>query len=78
MTNNHYKKNKEKLQKEALERYQNLSDGEREKRRKNGREKYQNLSKAEKEKRHKENLSEGKKKEVVEYRRNFYLTQKSN
>ena len=29
MTNNYYKKKKEKLQKEARERYQNLSKGEK-------------------------------------------------
>ena len=33
MTNNHYKKSKEKLSKTARERYQNLSEDEKEKRR---------------------------------------------
>ena len=34
MTNNYYKKNKEKLRKVARERYQNLSEEEKEKRQK--------------------------------------------
>ena len=36
MTNNYYKKNKEKLQKEARERYQILSQEEKEKKRQYG------------------------------------------
>ena len=36
MTNNYYQKHKERLQKEALERYQNVSEKEKEKRRKKG------------------------------------------
>ena len=32
MANNYYKENKEKLQKEACERYQNLSEEEKDKR----------------------------------------------
>ena len=34
MVNKYYKKNKEKLQKEAHERYQNLPEGEKQKRQK--------------------------------------------
>ena len=34
MTNNHYQKHKEKLRKEAHERYQNLSEEEKDKRQK--------------------------------------------
>ena len=33
MTNNYYQKNKEKLRKEARERYQNLSEEEKDKKR---------------------------------------------
>ena len=36
MVNKYYQKNKEKLQKEACERYQNLSEEEKEKRQKKG------------------------------------------
>ena len=42
MTNNHYQKHKEKLRKEAHERYQNLSEEEKDKRQKKARERYQN------------------------------------
>ena len=44
------KKNKEKLQTEARERYQNLSEEEKEKRRKKAQDRYKNLSEKEKEK----------------------------
>ena len=43
---------KERLRKEARERYQNLSDKKKEKRRKKARERYQNFTEKEKEKRH--------------------------
>ena len=42
------KKNKEKLGKEARERYQNLSEEEKQKRRKKARDRYKNLSEEEK------------------------------
>ena len=48
MTNDYYQKNKEKLRKEARERYQNLSEGEKDKKRQYARERYRNLSEAEK------------------------------
>ena len=50
MVNNYYQKHKERLQKEARERYQNLSEEEKDKRRKKTRERYQNFTDEEKEK----------------------------
>ena len=50
MTANYYQKHKEKLRKEARERYQNLSEEEKEKKRPYHRERNKNLSKEEKEK----------------------------
>ena len=44
MRNSYYPKHKEKLQKEARERYQNRSEEEKDKRQKKARDKYQNLS----------------------------------
>ena len=76
MINNYYqKKSKEKLRKEARERYQNLSEEEKDKRQKKTRERCQNLNKEENEKRSKKNLSQKQKKKLAEYRRNYYLTQ---
>ena len=46
----YYQENKERLQKKARERYQNLSKEEKEKKRQHGRERYQNLSEEEKQK----------------------------
>ena len=51
MTNSYYQRHKERLQKEALERYQNVSEKEKEKRRKKDWERYQNLTEEEKIKR---------------------------
>ena len=51
MTNNYYQKNKEKLQKEVRERYQNHCEGKKDKKRQYARERYRNISKEEKEKR---------------------------
>ena len=51
MVNKYYQKHKEKLQKEARERYQNLSEEEKDKRRKKARERYQNFTEEEKVKR---------------------------
>ena len=48
--NNYYQKHKERLRKEACERYQNLCAEEKDKRRKKAPERYQNFT--EKEKRH--------------------------
>ena len=50
MANNCYHKYKEKLQKEAGERYQYLSEKEEDKRQTKARERYQNLTEEEKEK----------------------------
>ena len=47
MTHEYYQKHKERLQKEARERYQNLSEEEKEKRRRKARERYQNLTEEE-------------------------------
>ena len=84
MTNNYYKKHKEKLWKEACKKYENLSREEKNKRWKN----YQNLSvkdiKILLKKKNKENcqyhrecnknLSKEQKKKLVEYKRNCYIT----
>ena len=47
MTQEYYQKHKERLQKEARERYQNLSEEEKEKRRRKARERYENLTEEE-------------------------------
>ena len=60
MVNKHYKKSKENLQKEAWERYQNVSEKEKETIRRKARDRYKNLSEEEKQKK-------------VEYIRNYYL-----
>ena len=72
MVNKHYQKNKEKLQKEARGRYQNLSEEEKEKKRKSfegkkekKRQYYRDRTK---------NLSEEEKQNKIEYMRNYYLT----
>ena len=62
MVNKYYQKHKEKLRKEARERYQNLSEEEKKKRQYH-RERNKNLSEEE----------NGKK---VEYMRNYYLAHK--
>ena len=82
MVNKSYQKNIEKLWKEARERYQNISEGEKEKRWKKAQDRYKNLSKEEKEKNHQyhcdqnKNLSEEEKQKKVEYMRNYYLSHK--
>ena len=50
MVNQYYHTNKEKLQKEAREKYQNLSEEEKEKRQKKYWDRYQNLFVEEKDK----------------------------
>ena len=50
ITTNYYQKRKEKLRKEARERYQNLSEEEKEKKQKKDWDRYQNLSEEKKEK----------------------------
>ena len=52
MVNKYYRKTKEKLEKEANERYQNLSEEEEEKRRTKVLDRYKNLSKGKKKKKH--------------------------
>ena len=74
MTTNYYQIHKEKLQKEARERYQNLPEEEKNKRLKKAREWYQNLTKEEKEKSCNKDLSEEQKQKLVECRGNYYLT----
>ena len=49
---NNYQKHKERLRKEACERYQNLSEEEKDKRQKKAPESYQNFTEKEKGKRH--------------------------
>ena len=44
MVNQYYQKHKERSQKEARERYKNLSEKEKDKRRKKAQEKYQNVT----------------------------------
>ena len=63
MENKYYKKNKERLQKEVRERYQNLSEEEKEKKDQYHRDQTKNLSEKENQKK-------------VEYMRNYYLTHK--
>ena len=46
----HYQENKERSQKNAFEKYQNLSKEEKEKKRRYGRERYKNISEEEKQK----------------------------
>ena len=72
MISKYYQKNKEKLQKEARERYQNLSEEEKTKSAINKR--YQNFTKKEKEEgRH---YYQEHKQKLPEYRRNYYLAHK--
>ena len=63
MVNKYYQKHKEKLRKEARERYQNLSEEEKEKNRQYHCERNKHLSKEEKEKK-------------VDYMKNYYLAHK--
>ena len=60
----YYQENKERLQKKARERYQDLSKEEKEKKRQYGCERYKNLSEDEKNK-------------LVEYRKKYYRMRKS-
>ena len=50
MVNKYYQKHKERLRKEARERYPNLSEEEKDERQKKARERYQNFTEEEKEK----------------------------
>ena len=80
MVNKYKKKNKENLQKEAQEKYQDLSEEDRVKRWKKAPERYKNLSEEEKEKKgqnhwdQNKSLSEEEGQKKVEYTKNYYLT----
>ena len=74
VTNKYYQTYKERLWNKVRERYQRLSEEEKYKRQKNAPEKYQKFTKEEKEKWRYKNLSEEQKQELIEYRRNYYLT----
>ena len=73
MTTNNYQKGKEKLRKEACEKYQNLSEKEKDKRQKKARERYLKKKKA---KNSSKNLSEENEKKLAEFSRNYYSTHK--
>ena len=75
MVNNYYQKHKERLRKEARERYQNLSVEENVERRKKVRERSKFYCRRE---RKKTSILSGSKKKLPDYRRNYYLTLKSN
>ena len=73
MVNRYYQKHKEKLRKEARERYQNLSEVEKYKRQKKIREeKERQLQYRDRNK----NLSEEEKEKKIEFTRNYYLAHK--
>ena len=60
----YYQENKERLQKKACERYQNLSKEKKKKKQQHGCEHYKNLSEDEKQK-------------LVEYRKKYYRMRKN-
>ena len=68
---NNYQKHKERLQKEACERYQNLSEEYKDKRAKKAQEGYQNFTEEEKEKRCQ--YYQEHKKKLPDYINNNYL-----
>ena len=70
MVNTYYQKYKERLRKEAHERYQNLTQEEKDKRQKKAWERYQNFTEEEKK------YYQERKQKLPEYRRNYYLTHK--
>ena len=74
MVNKYSQIHKERLRKEACERYQNLSEEEKDKRWKKARERYQIFTEEEKEK--KRQYHQECKQKLPEYRRNYYLTHK--
>ena len=63
MVNKYCQKHKEKLQKEAHERYQNLSEEEKDERQKNVRDRYQNVPEEQKQK-------------LLGYMKKYYLAHK--
>ena len=74
MVNKYYQKHKERLRKEAPERYENLSEEEKDKRQKKARERYQIFTEEEKEK--KRQYYQECKQKLPEYRGKYYLTHK--
>ena len=74
MAKNYYQKQRERLRKEACERYQNRSEEEKGRRLQKVRKRYEHFTEEEKEKRHSKNLSEEQNQKLVEHRRNYYLT----
>ena len=81
MTNKYYQKHKEKLRKEARERYQHLSEEERQKAKKGLRQILKCLWRAKSKKHqyyreHITNLSEEEKEKKVEYMKNYHITHK--
>ena len=73
MVNKHYQKHKERLQKQARERYQTLSEEKKDKRQEKAREIYQNLTEEEKKRLR---YYQERKKNLPQYRRNYHLTHK--
>ena len=61
----YYQENKDRLQKRACKRYQNLSKEEKEEKQQYGRERYKNFSEDEKQK-------------LVEYRKKYYRTKRKS
>ena len=68
MIDKYYQKNKEKLQKEAHERYQNLSEEEKEKRKNKP-----GIDHRQYQRDRNENFYKEKKQKKVEYMKNYYL-----
>ena len=80
MANNQYQKHKDRIQKEASERNQNLSEEKSKKNEKKTFERYQNLTEEEEKKlqyhrKCNKNVIKRKKKKLVDYRRNYYIPQ---
>ena len=84
MANNYYWGHKERLRKEAREKYQNLSEEEKCKMQRKARERYQNFTEEEKGKKHQyyrernKSLSEEQKQKLVEPGRNHHIIHKNN
>ena len=77
MVNNYYQKHKEKIWKEARERYKNIFEEGKNIRQRKAQERYQDFTEEEKEKRCNKNLSEEQKKKLAEYSGNYYLPLKN-
>ena len=74
MINMYYQKHKERLQKEASERYQNLSAEEKDKSRTKARERHHNFTKKKEQRRH---CYEERKQKLPDYGSNHYITNKN-